>query len=161
MLSEGTVALNGTLETIPVPRRAAILNLKDVSLRAVLERLASLQTLDGLADLRADLTAVWDNLPAIVRTPAIVLQADSGKGRLHGLDMAALNKHLITGGVGPNPQVVGQNRVTSFRSLAGTIHFANGIARTEDLRLTGRDRESPTVAALNLPTGKVTAFTLW
>jgi uncharacterized protein involved in outer membrane biogenesis len=123
-----TIDTNG-----PTPVIAARLKLADVSILPLLKDTASVDWLDGRGSVALDLGAHGLSERQIVETLQGQVQVNVAEGSVTGIDIDRSLRALQRGRLG-NVAPRREDR-TPFRSLAGTFEIANGIARTQDLKL--------------------------
>ncbi|HJT07941.1 MAG TPA: AsmA-like C-terminal region-containing protein, partial [Stellaceae bacterium] len=136
------------------PALHAKLNLRDVDLKQAVSSEAGINSIKGHFDADASLAARG-------RSPAELIAGLSGEatlrghdGTVSGIDLAAATEWLkvldrpsdlfalIRSGLG------GQ---TSFKELTGSFHAADGIVRSDDLRLAADGTAGQGTATLDLP----------
>jgi AsmA protein len=123
-----TIDTNG-----PTPVIAARLKLADVSVLALLKDTASVGWLDGRGSLALDLGAQGFSERQFVETLQGQVQVNVAEGSVTGLDIDRSLRALQRGRLGS--VAARREGRTAFRSLAATFEIANGIARTQDLKL--------------------------
>jgi hypothetical protein len=123
----------------PTPKLAARLKLADVSVLPLLKDTGGVGWLDGRGTVVLDLGAQGLSERQIVETLQGQVQVSVAGGSVTGIDIDRSLRALQRGRLGS----VAPRREdrTPFRSLAGTFEIANGIARTQDLKLDGEHVE--------------------
>jgi uncharacterized protein involved in outer membrane biogenesis len=123
-----------TLDTGSAPPAiSARLKLVDVSVLPLLKEAASVGWLDGRGSVALDLGARGLSERQIVETLQGQVQVNVADGSVAGIDIDRSLRALQRGRLG----TVAPRREdrTAFRSLAGTFEIADGVARTQDLKL--------------------------
>ncbi len=151
----GRLEGKATLDLRQAPALTATGTLTGVELRQVLEMIAGTDALRGPADLNVDLRATGDSQAALIATLAGTLQIASTGGSIDGYDLPAMSEKLKridrpTDLITLVQLGLGGGR-TPFTRLDGTLRVANGIARTDDLKLVAQAGEMRTTGTIDLP----------
>jgi len=150
----GSITADADVTAAAPPALHAKLNLRDVDLKQAVSSEAGINSIKGHFDADASLAARG-------RSPAELIAGLSGEatlrghdGTVSGMDLAAATEWLkvldrpsdlfalIRSGLG------GQ---TSFKELTGSFHAADGIVRSDDLRLAADGTAGQGTATLDLP----------
>jgi uncharacterized protein involved in outer membrane biogenesis len=150
----GSIAADADVTAATSPALHAKLSLRDVDLKQVFSSEAGINSIEGRFDADASLAATG-------RSPAELIAGLSGDatlrghdGAVSGIDLAAANEWLkvldrpfdllglIRSGLGGR---------TAFKELTGIFHAADGVVRSDDLRLVADGTEGQGAATFDLP----------
>ena len=150
----GSIAADGDLDAATPPALHAKLSLRDVDLKQAFTTEAGIGSVEGRVDADASLATAG-------RSPAEWIAGLSGDATLHahdgavsGIDLAATNEWLkvldrpfdllalMRSGLGGR---------TSFKELAGSFRAADGVVRSDDLRLVADGTTGQGIASFDLP----------
>ncbi|HKW52292.1 MAG TPA: AsmA family protein [Stellaceae bacterium] len=150
----GSIAAEGDVSAAAPPAVHAKLTLRDVDLKQAFTSEAGIANIDGRFDADASLASAG-------RSPAELIAGLSGEatlrghdGAVSGVDLAAANEWLkvldrpfdllglIRSGLGGR---------TSFSELTGSFHAADGIVRSDDIRLAADGTAGQGSATFDLP----------
>lgn len=151
----GSLEANGRLSGGAGESRALLsVTLRQAALKDALETAVGTGALAGRADLDLTLAASGSSLAALVGGLAGDARLASKDGTISGVDLAAVSERLtqlkrptdlielfhgLSGGT------------TRYSSLDGTFHIANGVMRSEDVRLVATGGESHAAVTVDLP----------
>ena len=150
----GGIEVSGSLESAATPAFRTRLTLKDADLKQALANAAGVAIVEGRFDVDAEIASNGRSAADIVSRLAGDAKLHAHDGAISGIDLAAVNVRLsapdrpsdllglIRSGAG------GQ---TAFSALQGNFHLADGIARSDDIRLMAEGGEGRAVASFNLP----------
>ncbi|HEX6842317.1 MAG TPA: AsmA family protein [Stellaceae bacterium] len=150
----GSIGADGDVTASMPPTLHARLSLRDVDLKQAFASEAGINSIEGRFDADASLAATG-------RSPAELIAGFSGEARLRGhdgavsgIDLAAANEWLkvvdrpldlfglIRSGLGGR---------TGFKELTGSFHAADGVVRSDDLRLIADGTMGQGTATFDLP----------
>ena len=143
----GTVAATGTIDARAVPAVKTQLVLRDAQFKSLL---AGAGFLDGRFDLDASLDAVGDSTATMIAHASGTATLASASGSFGGIDLKAVDAALAAHPGNLLALLRGGGR-TPFSKLAGSFQIADGIARSDDLRLVAEGGEGAATAQLDLP----------
>ncbi|HEX7970288.1 MAG TPA: AsmA-like C-terminal region-containing protein, partial [Stellaceae bacterium] len=150
----GSIDASGSVDGAAMPAFRSRLMLRDADLKQALADAAGVAIVDGRFDVDASIAGEG-------RSPADMVSHLAGDATLHahdgavsGIDLAAVNARLsapdrpadllglIRSGAGGR---------TAFSALQGSFHLADGVARSDDIRLVADGGEGKASASFNLP----------
>jgi uncharacterized protein involved in outer membrane biogenesis len=156
----GSIAADGDVTAATPPALHAKLSLRDVDLKQAFASEAGIGNIEGRFDADTSLASEG-------RSPADLIAGLSGEamlrghdGAVSGVDLSAANEWLkvldrpfdlsglIRSGLGGR---------TSVRELTGSFHAADGIVRSDDLRLTADGTAGQGAATVDLPRWTMTS----
>jgi uncharacterized protein involved in outer membrane biogenesis len=150
----GSIEANGEVAAAATPTLRATLKLKDADLKQAFMNEAGFGAIEGRFDIDASLAGDG-------RSPADMIARLSGEGTLHGrdglvsgIDLAQVNDRLRSPDAPADVLTLirsGAGGRTRFTDLAGTFHVADGVARSDDLRVTADGVEGQATATIDLP----------
>ncbi|WP_192931101.1 AsmA family protein [Gemmobacter serpentinus] len=107
---------------------SADITLAQVDLQSALAELAGTARLAGRGDLRLRLLGVGPSVDEMIRGLKGDFALDLGRGEIIGLDIAGMLRTM-------DPGYVGEGRKTIFDGLSLTAAISEGVARSEDLKI--------------------------
>ena len=119
------------------------ITLTAVDLQSALAELAGSARLAGRGDLRLRLLAVGPSMEAMMRGLKGDFALTLGKGEIIGLDIAGMLRTM-------DPGYVGEGRKTIFDGLSLTAAITEGVARSEDLKITAAQFQAGGKGAVDL-----------
>jgi AsmA protein len=150
----GSIAADADVTAATPPALHAKLSLRDVDLKQAFTTEAGIKSIEGRFDADASMAAMG-------RSPAELIADLSGDavlrahdGAVSGIDLAAANEWLkvldrpsdlfalIRSGLGGR---------TDFKELTGSFHAADGLVRSDDLRLVADGTAGQGAATFDLP----------
>ncbi len=154
----GSVEASGGASGVAVPGLQGHLMLKDVDLKEALAKSGGGGFLDGRVDLDAQLAASGVSEADMVAALAGEATLKSRGGSLAGVDLKAMNERVATR-PGDLASLLrsGAGGRTAVSALDGSFHIAQGIARSDDLRLEAEGGEGRATASLDLPQWTMTS----
>jgi uncharacterized protein involved in outer membrane biogenesis len=180
-LLDGSLTLSGTLDAVDTPALSLRTEARDVAAAALLTRAFGRPVLDGPVTATAELTAKGRSERALVESlqgdgalsgevtvqarallgpqGARLLQSSDGAGQLGRLLGEAFGQEVRIQGVQQALDFVGRSFTQAPASLAGTFTVADGIVRSDDLRLEGADGLARLDGRINLPNWRMDART--
>jgi uncharacterized protein involved in outer membrane biogenesis len=150
----GSIEADGDLAAAATPALHAHLKLKDADLKQAVANETGVGIVDGRFDIDASLAGEG-------RSPADMIERLSGDatlrghdGGVSGVDLAAMNDRLKARDRPADLLALirsGAGGWTHFSELAGSFHVADGVARSDDLRLTADGALGHATATFDLP----------
>lgn len=150
----GSIEADGDVAAAATPALHATLKLRDADLKQAFMNEAGFGTIEGRFDIDASLAGEG-------RSPADVIARLSGEatlrgrdGRVSGIDLAVVNDRLRSPDLPADLLALirsGAGGRTRFSDLAGTFRVADGVARSDDLRVTADGAEGQATAIFDLP----------
>lgn len=118
----------------PVPAAHLTARLSGLSLKPFLAAAARFERIEGTGDVEVDLSGQGNTLAAAMSSLSGKGQFQFRDGALRGLDLVGISR--LGRSTSPAPGgLVGDNARTRFDLLQGSFEARQGIARTQDLRL--------------------------
>jgi uncharacterized protein involved in outer membrane biogenesis len=150
----GSIEADGDVAAAATPALHATLKVRDADLKQAFMKEAGFGTIEGRFDIDASLAGEG-------RSPADIIARLSGDatlrgrdGRVSGIDLAVVNDRLRSPDLPADLLALirsGAGGRTRFSDLAGTFRVADGVARSDDLRLTADGAEGQATAMFDLP----------
>ncbi len=150
----GSIEADGDVAAAATPTLHATLKLRDADLKQAFMNEAGFGTIEGRFDIDASLAGEG-------RSPADMIARLSGEatlrgrdGRVSGIDLAVVNDRLRSPDLPADLLALirsGAGGRTRFSDLAGTFRVADGVARSNDLRVTADGAEGQATAIFDLP----------
>jgi len=104
------------------------LRIRDIALMPLLTDAAGLRRLDGRGSADLRFLAVGGSIDAMMRSLSGEGRVDLGSGEILGFDLARILRNL-------DLSHVGEGRRTIYDSIVGSFTIAEGVLRSEDLRM--------------------------
>lgn len=150
----GAAAVKGEIRTSSTPALRAHIALDSVDLKRTLAGAAGVSVIDGQFDLDADLTSTGANAAELVSHLDGDASVKGRDGDISGVNLRAMNERLAV--LNRPADLIALLRSatggrTPFSTLTGTFHVQDGIARSDDIRLSAEGGEGKATALLDLP----------
>lgn len=151
----GGLEVKGTMNVAAVPRASAVFAVRGADVRQALTKAADFRIAEGSLDLDAALEATGDSVHEMVSSLNGAGEVSVKEGAVQGFDLGAVNRRLADAsnpvGLIAGIQAGLNGGTTTFKTIGGTFKAANGLVRTDDLRMVADSGLALATGSVDLP----------
>jgi AsmA protein len=148
---KGTATVDATAA---VPTFRSVVDMSGVKTELLFAQMAGAPKISSSGSVRLDVTSRGDSETAIIKALSGKLSVSFGAGTISGVDLGALAR-LLQSTANLLNGALGESARTEFSSLAASFSVQNGVAHTNDFRMTGSRLAMTGAGTVNLASHQI------